>query len=198
MTIRSGSALVFCALSAAFVGVEHHHHAKVPTAAGGRPPLAMAVGPAAVNLHTYADPASGIRFGYPSSWTPVPAKTAVLAVASPAGVGCASLCLDVPPMTWHPPMIPMGIVTSRYIDDLRREQIPDAQVQQSSDVNVSGASARRVTARGHESGRVRVDDAVILVHRGQIYILSTDSDDASAPAARAVLDAAVASVQWGK
>ena len=200
MTIRSGSALLLCGLSAAFVGVERHRHVKPPAPYPPHPAVVIVAAAAEPTVCMYTDAASGIRFGYPSTWVPEKAKTAVLAVEAPARVGCASLCLDVPPMPLklRLPMIPMGLVTSHYVEDLRKGQIPDAQVQESVDVSVPGASARRIVARGHENGRVRIDDAVFLVRRGQVYILSTDSDDKGAAAARAALDSAVASVQWAK
>jgi hypothetical protein len=157
--------------------------------------------PASQPVATYANTSAGICLSYPANWKPEKAKTAAFAVAGPTGTtrGYSSLSLDIPKMPWHiKDMIPMMVVAHDYVSDLRQNQIPDAQVQQETDITVPGASARRITCAGHENGKTSIDVAVILIHADQVYILSADSDDAGRMAARHAIDDAVASLKWTK
>ena len=95
-------------------------------------------------------------------------------------------------------MIPISIVSSDYISDLKKNQIPDAVVQEEIAITVPDASARRITSAGHEKGKSSIDVAVIMIHADQVFILSADSDDAGRALARATIDAAVASLKWSK
>ena len=205
MTTRVRSALLVATLVLAGVSIDVCAKARAAgrrlSAEAARPvdlPVARPAGRAATGVRTFADPATGISLAYPAGWRARPARTAELSVAAPAGR--ASLSLDVPAMPWHPPFIPVGVVTSRYVDAFRQDQVPDATITATVDLKVAGATARRVTARGHAKagGCVCDDSAVVIVHAGQVYILSCDSDDAGAATARATLDAAVASVKWTK
>ena len=179
----------------------HDRPAAVTPTPTSPPPAATA---ATAAVLPFADARSGITLAYPAAWHAVPAKTAELSVAAPAAP--AVLSLDVPPMPYHPFYIPLAMVQSSYLDDLRHKRLPDAVVQESTDVTVAGATARRLTARGHAApgvavappGTACVDTAVLIVHDRQVYILSCDSTAAAAPVARAALDAAAASVHWTK
>ena len=194
MTTRTGWALTVTAVLAVGVSI-----GVARTTRGGAtkpPPAASAT--AGEPQRTFTDAAAGIAVSYPAAWHPAPAKTAELNVAAPAAH--ASLALDVPAMSFHPPFIPIGVVASKYVEALRQGAIPDAAVRETTDLKVAGATARRVSARGHAAagGGVLTDTAVLIVHKGQIFILSCDSDDDAAATARATLDAAVASVRWTK
>ena len=196
MNRRVGTGIVAVLLAvAAAATADHRYRARM---AAVRPhPSPVAVVRPTVTVCTFADPASGIAISYPAGWHPTTSTTAELAVTDP--VGTAMLSLDVPAMTFHPIFIPLGVVASRYVADLRRAALPDAAVQETADLTVAGASARRVTARGHRPGGTGgpcVDTAVVIVHKGQVYILSCDCDAADQQATRSVLDAAVASVRW--
>jgi hypothetical protein len=156
---------------------------------------------AAAPVQTYSNPTAGIQLSYPASWKPEKAQTAVLAVAAPAGTspGYSSLSLDIPKLPWHiKNMIPISVVSSDYISDLKKNQITDAVVQEETTINVPDASARRITSVGHENGKPSIDVAVIMVHADQVFILSADSDDAGKDLARKTIDSAVASLKWTK
>ncbi len=191
MTTRVWSAVLVGAV--VIMGVSLDLRGKARAAARKPSPAA----PVAVGTCTFTDPKAGIALCYPAAWHPRPAKTAELAVACPS---CsASLQLDVPAMDWHPPFIPVGMVTAKYVEALKQSDLPDAAVQETTDLKVAGATARRVTTRGHaRSGTPSVDTAVVIVHAGQVFILSCDSDDAGSATARHALDAATASVRWTK
>ena len=205
MTTRVWSALLATVIVAAgmSIGIVHEAHATAARRLAHHHPLPAVeptnpTKPTTVPADaTFADARSGITVCYPAAWRLAPAKTAELAVAAPTG--SATLQLDVPAMGWHSPIIPIGLVASGYLDALRKSALPDAAVQETADLTVAGATARRLTARGHPAaGCLCNDTAVVIVHRGQVYILSCDSDDANVPVARAALDAAVASVRWSR
>ncbi len=150
---------------------------------------------------TYENSQFGIRICYPASWQPEKSRTAVLAVAAPAGTaaGYSSLSLDIPKMPWHiKNVIPMAVVAHDYVADLQKDQIPDASVQEEVSITVPDANARRITSVGHENGKPSIDVAVILIHADQVYILSADSDDIGRSVARQAIDSAVASLKWTK
>ena len=85
-----------------------------------------------------------------------------------------------------------------YVDDLRKNEIPDAKVEETADLKVAGAPARRVKCHGHAKDKDTYDVAVAAVHNDRVYIFSCDSDTDGYETARAALDAAVASVEWIK
>jgi hypothetical protein len=102
-------------------------------------------------------------------------------------------------LPWHPPgMISCWEVAHGYISDLKKNQIHDANVDENIVVKVPGSSARRVKCSGHENGKVMIDVAILIVHADRVYILSCDGDDAGSAAARAALDASLASLEWVK
>jgi hypothetical protein len=150
---------------------------------------------------TFQNTKAGIRFEYPVDWTSTKAPTALFDVVDPAkSDGSASLCLDVPGL---PPAIFCGLITPKmvengYVKDLKKNQIHDANVDESVALTVPASSARRVKCSGHEDGKVAIDVAVLIVHANRVYIFSCDSDEAGYPKARAALDAAVASMEWIK
>ena len=193
MTARLASALAMVGVLATGVSIVVARQGRAERHAAA--PVVAVAGPA---TRAYTDKAGGVTVAYPAGWHATTAATAELSVADPAET--VTLRLDVPAMPFHPPFIPVGLVATRYVEALRQAQVPDAKATESADLAVPGATARRVTAAGHAAGGATacVDTAVILVHKGQIYLLSCDSDAAHAPAARAALDAAVASVRWGK
>ena len=95
-------------------------------------------------------------------------------------------------------MISVGMVCNGYLSDLKKNQIHDAIVQETSVVNLAGEKARRVTCTGHSNGKTITDIAVITVHADRVYILSADSDQTGCNCAKKTLDSAVASVKWVK
>ncbi len=141
----------------------------------------------------------GICFKFPDGWKEEKASTAVFDVANTDGKGYSSLSLDIPKLPLHiPGMITPGMVAGGYIDDLKKNEIHDAKVEENVDAKVPGVPARRVKCSGHQNGKPAIDVAVIAVHNDRVYILSCDSDDDGYNVARAALDAAVASIEWIK
>ena len=194
MTARVWTAVAMIAVIAVGVSIDLTRQARA-AARGLR--ASAAVSTAEHDLRPFVDSKSGISLCYPTAWRHQSAATAELAVAAPAGQACLSL--DVPAMSWHPIFIPIGLVASRYVEDLRHGRMVDGTVTETVDLKVAGATARRVTTRGHDrAGATAVDTAVVIVHAGQVYILSCDSDAPGAPLARRTLDVAVGSVRWTK
>jgi hypothetical protein len=142
-----------------------------------------------------------MAFSYPAGWTSQPDSDdpgeQMLRVVAPSTDGLAVLTLTVPKLPWHiPGMIPIDLVASGYADDVKK-RMPDATGPAAVAVSIPDATARRVTLTGHETkGRVTVEDAVLIVHGDRVYVLAGDSDDRGRPAAKAALDAALASTRW--
>ena len=174
-----------------------------PPATPATRPGTAAIGPppAVAVPQTFDDPKDGIRFVIPAGWTPQcgtsQSTTRVRVLAPPGGDGWAVLTLDVPPLPPHiPGLIPVGMVASGYVDD-EKKRIPDVTGPAPVTVTVPDARARRVALAGHDAaGAVTTDEAVVIVHADRIYILSVDAGPGGQPAARAALDAALASIAW--
>lgn len=159
-------------------------------------------------MATFTDTSANIKFQYPSSWKQIKGATAVLTVVAPApaaGGGQAALFLDVPKVPiFAAAMLSAEAVTNGYINDVKKNRISDAQVQ-NKEMNVGGESAKDVTISGKETGSApglppegsdATEEAVCLVRSGKIYIFSCDSDTKGTAIAHAALMAAVQSVQW--
>ena len=162
--------------------------------------LAATTAPAtAPSVVAFENKEAGVRLMYPADWAPEKGSTSMVDVAAPGEKAYASLSIDIPKLPWHPPgMLPISSIEHGYVSDLKKNQIHDAQVDESVKVTVPDSYARRVKCSGHENGKAMIDVAVLIVHANRVYILSCDGDDAGYPMARAALDASVASIQWIK
>lgn len=183
MAITLATAVALAAGTTIGVARPRHHS---PT-----PPASTPTGQA------FTDAGGTIMLTLPAGWHRTAAKTAEVAVAAPAG--SATLAVDVPAMSVHPWYIPVGLVASGYVDAMRKGAVPDAVVQQSADLTVAGATARRLVIAGHDRGGAAVAGvAVLMIHDRQVYIVSCDSDAATASPARETVDRVAASVRWLK
>jgi hypothetical protein len=172
------------------------------------PPPHAPLGPATTQS---AGPAPTVISGFdllvafPAGWPVGPLvapeeeqETQAVAPAAVANGGLAKLTFDVPKLHAFHPFLPMGRVLGGYTDDVKK-RMPDAAGPPATDIAVPDANARRVTLAGHNAaGRLVTEDAVLMVHGDRVYVLVADSDDAGRPAAKAALEAAVASVRWAK
>jgi hypothetical protein len=145
------------------------------------------------NQKRFEDTDAGIALDYPADWKPVTGTRSQLKVAAANG---STFTVDVPVL---PPVpfgfIPIDRVESGYIDDVKK-RITDATVTDLPDPSLPDAKQKRVKLSGHENGKSSIEEAVILVHAGHVYILSVDCDESTYPAARAVLDNAVKTLHW--
>lgn len=198
--------LIATALLLPVAGCSHRQSGAV-TASAPKPAPLVAVATAPVALAPAVQPrtftGTGFQFDYPGDWQPTKGQTAVFAITAPVNPPAAttkpSFCLDVPKLPWHVPgMITAGMVASGYVSDLKKNQIPDAVLQEECPVTVCGETAKRVTCTGHIAGKTSTDIAIILVHSDHVYILSADSDDCGCDCARKTLDEAVTTWKWTK
>ena len=158
-------------------------------ASATRPTTVAAVRP-------FADAVSGVAFDLPATWSIGPTSgTTKLRATDPTG--SSVLTLDVPSLPFHiPGMIPLGLVVSGYVDD-EKKQLAGVTASPPAAVSVTDAKARRSTLTGTDAaGRTVIDDAFLVVHGDAVFVLSVDSSPAARPAARAALEAAVASIRW--
>jgi hypothetical protein len=108
------------------------------------------------------------------------------------------MTLDVPKLPPHiPGLIPIDSVRDGYVNDFKKKA-PDAQATNLSDPGVPDAKQHRVKLTGHLNGAALINEAVLLVHGDQVFILSVDCDEKSYSAAKAALDLAVQTLRWTK
>jgi hypothetical protein len=144
---------------------------------------------------------AGIQFDYPGNWQIIKPSSSLFALVAPGpgiqAVDRPEMTLDVPNLPWHiPGMISAGMVASGYVDDLRKNHIPDAVVKEQKSLKIAGENGRMLTCVGHRNGRTLTDIAVVMVHADRVYIFSTDCDQHGCDLAGKTLLAAMASVKW--
>ena len=164
------------------------------------PPASRPVtAPAAQQADIVFQHKSGIRLQYPGDWKAQPSSDYVLVLAPAAEASAKQrIRLDVPDLPPHfPGMIKLGLVQNGYIDDLRKGH-PDLKIEESTDRDVSGASARLVRSSFGQNGQRYEDVALMMIHADRVYILSMISDADRASATRQVFDRIAASVRWTK
>jgi hypothetical protein len=152
-------------------------------------------------MQTFKSNPPAISFCYPADWVPRHTRTAVFSVAAPVqqACGCPSLTLDIPKLPWHlPGMITLGMISHGYVDDLKKNLLPDAAIKDQTPLNIPSATAQRITCAGTQAGKPAFDIAVLMIHGDQVFILSADCDQAGYDTACKTLASAVASIQWAK
>ncbi len=177
------------------------------TPPASRPTTApAATQPAAVSLSTYRNQPAGIQIQYPSDWTAQPNKDYTLYLVPGASAPSASLhsgaetsiSLDVPSLPPHlPGMVRMGAVEHGFVDDLKRSS-PGVKVLESSKLPISHADAKRLRSTWESHGQSMTEEAVLIIHNGQVYILKADYPSIAEPQVRPVFDHILASLQWLK
>lgn len=118
----------------------------------------------------------------------------------PAGAKNDERCMsvDLPELPPHiPGLIPLGMVASGYISDLRKQH-PELKVEESDSATVPDARARHVRMTWKEKDRGYFDMAVLIVHKDQILIFSADGDADGYEEIRKVFDSIVLSIKWLK
>lgn len=118
----------------------------------------------------------------------------------PAGAknGERVIGIDLPGLPPHiPGLIPLGMVTSGYISD-QRKQHPDLKVEESGSATVPEAHARHVKLTWKEKDRGYFDMATLIVHKDQILIFSADGDADGYEDIHKAFEAIVSSIKWLK
>ncbi|MGD1275886.1 MAG: hypothetical protein ABR964_01525 [Tepidisphaeraceae bacterium] len=158
---------------------------------------ATATRPASAGMVGYTPPKGGFTTQYPSAWHPGTGKdTLNLAPAKDDSGGKRRLSIDVPDIPFHlPGMMTMGAVQKGFTDDLQK-RFQGLHIDSVSDQAMAGARAKRIKATGKEGGTPMVIDAVVAMNHEQVYIISSESDQAGAKAGSAAVDAIVTAWQW--
>ena len=152
-------------------------------------------------MGTYEDKKLGVTIHYPSTWT---AKKDVdydlhLTPTQPGGGGERSITFDAPDIPSIPVFgIPMGMVESGYIDDIRKKH-PGLVVEKAVDHKVEGAKkARLVHLFWKRDGTPHQSLSLLIVKGDHVFILSADADEPAWAATKADMDLIVASIVWSK
>jgi hypothetical protein len=171
-----------------------HTETPLPQSPATEPMIAMPAGQS-----RFEDKATGISFEYPAGWAETSKDSVQFKFASRTPADPAiELVLDIPKLPWHiPGMIPIDSVRDGYVDDVKK-RMPDAQVNNLMDPSIPDARQHRVMLTGQIDNRPVVNDAVTIVHGDHVFILSVEVDPAIYPRAKAVLDHAVATLNWSK
>jgi len=145
----------------------------------------------------YAPPQGGCTTQYPSVWHPVTGTdTLNLAPAQDNSGGKRRLSIDVPYIPFHfPGMMTMGRVQKGFTDDLQK-RYKELHVDSINDQAMAGARAKRIKATGKEGGTPMAIDAVVAMNHEQVYIISSESDQAGVKAGSAAVDAIINAWQW--
>ena len=96
-----------------------------------------------------------------------------------------------------PGMIPMGMVTKGYLDDLRKTAGVPVQTRQEAQT-LPKAKASLLISSWQRDGKTFCDTALVIVHSDHVYILRAACDGAHEKATRETFDAIAHSLQWTK
>ena len=139
----------------------------------------------------------GVRFQYPAGWTVDKNDTATFKAVAPAG--SVALFYDYRKLNGlEAAFATAKLIDSHYVDDRKSNWAPDAAVTDDRAITVPDADARRVALVGHKGGKTLSSIAAMILHRGQVYVFTVESDAAEADAAGRVLDQTVGSIRWTK
>ena len=163
------------------------------------PPNKAPVTPPAQGQQLFQNQQFGVALNYPAGWkSSTPSDTEFAFTSPDTRNGPVQLNLDVPKL----PPLTFGMVTADrvrggYIDDAKKK-IVDMQVANLPDTTVADAAQHRVKLTGTMAGKPVVNEAVMMVHAGKVYVLSIEVAPAGYAEAQKALDGAVASIKWIK
>ena len=155
---------------------------------------APATAPALVD---YQD--KGTHFQYPNNWKPKEDKDYELHLVPANGVSNRNITFDIPDLPPHFDwMIQLGPIESGYVGDLKKKHA-DLHVDSSADQAVNGGGkARLVQSSWKVDGVTYHDVGLLIMRKGQVYILTCDADANDLTSTRADFDKITASLRWDK
>ena len=119
----------------------------------------------------------------------------VLKPADPALAGCV-ITLDIPDLPFHVPgMIPMGMVTGGYLDDLKKHAAVDVRTREEA-VEREGVKGKLLSSTWTSGGKASMDLALVLIHLDHVYILRGAGDETTESAMKKIHDQAAKSIRW--
>lgn len=147
----------------------------------------------------YQDKKHGVSLKYPAGWKTKADSDYDLRLVPAAGDDQRAITFDAPDIPSIPLFgIPMGMVESHYIDDLRSKH-PGLVVDGAADYSLAGAKkARLVRLSWKRDGTPHSSASLLIVHGNNVFILCADSDAKDWPATRADFDKIAGSIMWGK
>jgi hypothetical protein len=139
----------------------------------------------------------GITFAYPVGWKPVEAGRSVFKVAAPAG--SETLSRDYQKLNaLQATFATASRADGPYQDDMKKNWCADATPVADAPLSVPDADARKIALAGHKSGQAIQSTAAMIIRKGQVYVITVESNPADAAAASEVFDQAVGSIRWTK
>ena len=147
----------------------------------------------------YRDKKHGVSLTYPASWKTKPDNDYDLRLVPASGNAPSAITFDAPDVPSIPLFgIPMGMVESHYIDDLRSKH-PGLTVDGAENYSLAGANkARLVRLSWKREGIEHHSASLLIVHGNDVFILCADSDANDWAAARGDFDKIAGTINWGK
>ena len=143
---------------------------------------------------SFTDPNSILQVSYPSDWKVKKDPDYVLWIES----GDRVFTIDVPDLPPHiPGMIPLNLVVSGFIDDVKKQH-PDVRTVENAPAVVKNAKGRQIRMTWSKDKTMYSESALLVIHADHVFILRllTPADDYAA--SKPVSDAIVASTHWLK
>lgn len=154
--------------------------------------------PSPSGMAQYFNTQHGIQLNYPARWTAHPSDDYVL-LLMPPGVDqpqTCSLSLDIPDLPPHlPGMIRMGMIKNGYLDDLRKKA-PDLKIVEDQPHPIDAADGHLVRTTWTNNGQSFCESALLLIHKGDVFIIRSSSDADHLSTARPVFEQVVGSIRW--
>lgn len=154
--------------------------------------------PSPAGVVQYLNTQHGIQLGYPARWTAHPSDDYVL-LLMPPGVDqpqACSLSLDIPDLPPHlPGMIRMGMIKNGYLEDLRKNA-PDLKIVEDQSHPIAAAVGRLVRTTWTANGQSFGESALLLIHKGDVFIIRSTSDADHLSTARPAFEQVVGSIRW--
>jgi hypothetical protein len=140
----------------------------------------------------------GTHFQYPDNWKAKTDKEYELHLIPADGGGTRNVTFDIPDLPPHFDwMITMGRIESGYTDDLKKKHA-DLHIDSAVDHAIEGTKARLIQSSWKVNGVTYTDTGLLIIRKGQVYILTCDSDATNLAATKADFDKIIASLRWDK
>jgi hypothetical protein len=162
-------------------------------------PLATTA-PATQNSNVYDSAKFGLKLTEPAGYSPKPSDDVDLLLVPPNSPAppIDSLSLEVPDLPIHiPGLIPLNMVVSGYIDDLKKAHA-NLTIDQNQTYTIPDAKAWIVQSHWPDSKTTDMESTILIVHGDHVYILRADADAAGKAKTLKDYDAFVKSLQWKK
>jgi hypothetical protein len=135
---------------------------------------------------------------YPDGWHRVSVEEYALALAVDAsGASGPMISLDIPDLPPHVPgLIPLGLVTRGYTDDLRKLRGESFRIVSDQRREVGGVTGQQIHSTWRNDQAIHHETALLAVHNDRVYILRATADAEHQTETLAAYEAVLDSIAW--